>query len=157
MDEARKKRLDIKYGGLSGDPAKKPLMTNHPGRGTAMAAKGKPKDLKKTVARLLRYLSGQRFTLYIAVFFAVLNTLSTLAASYALRPIINRFIYFDPDQTTVPARLGALFGGLAFMAVIYAVSILSQWLQQRLMLNVSQKTLFKMRNELYGKLQRLPV
>lgn len=43
------------------------------------------------------------------------------------------------------------------MAAIYAIAIFSQWLQHRLMLNVSQRSLKKMRSDLYEKVQTLPV
>jgi ATP-binding cassette subfamily B protein len=70
---------------------------------------------------------------------------------------MNRFLYYDPELSTVPVRLHELFQGLCVMAVIYAVSVLTQWLQQRLMLTVSQRSLRRMRQDLFDKLQTLPI
>jgi ATP-binding cassette subfamily B protein len=74
-----------------------------------------------------------------------------------LRPIMNHFLYYDPELSTIPARLHELFRGLCVMAAIYAVSVLTQWLQQRLMLTVSQRSLRRMRQDLFDKLQTLPI
>ena len=43
------------------------------------------------------------------------------------------------------------------MAVVYAISIISQWAQHRIMLTVSQRSLKQMRTDLFKKLQTLPV
>jgi len=65
--------------------------------------------------------------------------------------------YYDPLDADLSARLGGLMLGIAAMAVVYTVSILSMWGQQRLMLTVSQQSLKKMRSDLYNKLQTLPI
>jgi ATP-binding cassette subfamily B protein len=122
-----------------------------------MTAGGKPKSTAKTILRLARYLSHERLLIVTALCCTVLYTLSSLAASYMLRPIMNRFLYYDPELSTVPVRLHELFQGLCVMAVIYAVSVLTQWLQQRLMLTVSQRSLRRMRQDLFDKLQTLPI
>jgi ATP-binding cassette subfamily B protein len=70
---------------------------------------------------------------------------------------MNRFLYYDPDTTTISSRMEGLFSGLCLMAAVYAAAVLTQWLQQRLMLSVSQRSLKRMRQELYDKLQKLPI
>ncbi|MBQ8343920.1 MAG: ABC transporter ATP-binding protein [Clostridia bacterium] len=127
------------------------------GRGSALSSKGKPKHLRQTVARLFRYLAGERKLLIIALICAVTHTVATLAAAYMLRPIMNKFIYYDPDITTLGDRMTALGKGLIVMACVYAISLVTQYLQQRLMLTVSQRSLKRMRAELYDKLQTLPI
>ena len=74
-----------------------------------------------------------------------------------LRPIMNKFLYYDPADMDLTARMTALAGGIGVMAAIYAVSVSTQWLQQRIMLTVSQRSLKQMRTDLYNKLQTLPV
>lgn len=123
----------------------------------AMGKTGKPKDALKTFKKLLSYLSEQRVLFIIALFCAIANTVSTLAASYLLRPVMNKFLYFDAAGQDISARLRALALGLALMAAVYAVSVITQWLQQRIMLTVSQRALNRMRKDLYNKLQTLPV
>ena len=148
MNEKRAKRLEEKYK-AEASPLKKQMMMQRGGNMRGMHAKGKPKDMKKTVSRLISYLAKEKFKIGISVLFAIINTLSTLAASYMLRPIINKFIGAKDIK-------GLAFG-IFVMALIYAVSTITHLLQQRIMLTVSQKSLFRMRGELYEKLQTLPI
>ena len=159
----RFQRLAQKYGNYTAKQA--PKQMNVMGRGggggmmarDAMGKKGKPQNALKTLGKLLQYLAGEKKLFFLALSCSVINTVSTLAASYMLRPIMNKFLYHDAAQTDLTARLGALALGIAAMAAVYAVSVLTQWLQQRLMLTVSQRCLKQMRADLYNKLQTLPV
>ena len=88
MDKAtRLSRLQARYGGARQEgPQRREFGMPGPGgrgRNQAMGASGRPKNLRRTVARLL---------LTLAVICAVVCTLSTLAAGYMLRPIMNRFL-----------------------------------------------------------------
>ncbi len=160
MNKEQRQRLEARYAGsgASSGPQKKVLtMGRGAGRGGAMAATGKPKDMKKTIVRLFAYLAGQKALLAAAMACAVLCTLAQLASSYLLRPIMNRFLYYDPAETDLTGRLYALFLGLCVMAAVYAVAVVTQFLRQRIMLSVSQKALSSMRAALMDKLLRLPV
>lgn len=161
MEQTRQQRLKEKYSSFRKEegPQKQMSMMRGPGggRGAAMGAKGKPKNLRRTVARLLRYLSKQKALLLLAMLCALLQAVASLAASYLLRPIINQFIYYDAADTDLRPRMEGLFYGLAVLAAVYLISIGTQWLQQRLMLTVSQRTLAHMRSNLYDKLQELPI
>ena len=157
MADTRYERLNQKYGGkAAGATMKKEMNVGRGGRG-GMTAQGKPKDLKKTVSRLIRYLSQERGALAVAVVCAITYTLTSLAASYMLRPVMNAYLYYDPAEADLTPRLAALAKSLSLMAVCYGLSIFTQWLQQRLMLRVSQRSLQRMRSELYNKLQTLPI
>lgn len=159
MDKLRAQSLIRRYSSSSSAKSggKEMDVAGRGGRENAMRAGGKPKNLRKTVSRLLRFLSKQRFLLFTALFCSVVQTVASLAASYLLRPIMNEFLYYDAAKPDITDRLAGLAKGVAVMAAVYAVAVLTQWLQQRLMLSVSQRTLKLMRNELYSKLQTLPV
>ncbi len=156
---ARQERLLKKYSGVKKDGTVKKNMDvmGRGNRDAAFSAKGKPKDMKASILRLLRYLAKERALLVVAMICAVIQTVSTLAASYMLRPIMNKFIYFDEANPDISERVKGLAGGLIILAVVYGISVLTQWLQQRIMLSVSQRTLSHMRSELYDKLQDLPI
>lgn len=127
------------------------------GRNRAFGTSGKPKNLKNSIVRLLKYISHEKFLIVTAIFCSITYTISSLSASYLLRPIINKFIYFDEAESDLSARLTGLTTWLVLLAIIYGISILTQWLQQRLMLKASQRTLVRMRSELFSKLQSLPI
>ncbi len=159
MNDIRSKNLIRRYSSSSASNSggKEMDVAGRGGREGAMRASGKPKNLVKTVSRLLRFLSKEKLLLIIAVVCSILQTVASLAAAYMLRPIMNKFLYHDPNDADISSRVKALAVGLAVMAAVYAVAIVTQWLQSRLMLSVSQRTLKLMRNELYSKLQTLPV
>ena len=149
MDNTRAERLAKKYSGGSVDAKKEMRIGRGPMGPGAMAAKGKPKNLKLTVFRLFRYLAKERARIILAVACALCFTVATLASSYMLRPIINNFIG--------AGDLPGLALGLCAMAAVYAFGVLTQWIQQRVMLSASQRSLRRLRKELYEKLQTLPI
>ncbi|MDO5422431.1 MAG: ABC transporter ATP-binding protein [Eubacteriales bacterium] len=158
MDQERAKRLQKKYGYASAGGQKKEMnLGRGPGRGRAMGAQGKPKDTKGTILRLMKYLGQERKLIVCAVIAVLVYTASSLTASYMLRPVINRFIYYDPAESDLSGRIAGLAQALLVLAAVYAAAVFSQWLQQRIMLQVSQKSLLRMRKELFDKLQTLPI
>lgn len=159
MNNDRARRIEEKYSRMQVSSAKKKQIDlgRNAGRERAMNSGGKPKNTKAAVARLIKYISKERGLIAAALICSVLNTVSTLAAGYMLRPIINKFIYFDAENPDFSDRLKGLGVWLIFLASIYAVSVFTQWAQQRLMLKASQRTLVRMRKELFDKLQSLPV
>lgn len=159
MEQAKIERFHRKYGSSGSPSAAKKVMSvgNRGNMNAALGAKGKPQNMGKTVKRLLRYLSGERLLMMSASVCVIIYTVTALTAAYMLRPVMNKFLYYDPLQTDLSARFAGLAGGIAFMAVIYGISVLAQWLSQRIMLTVSQRSLKKMRRELMDKLQTMPV
>ena len=62
-------------------------------RDRSLQMSGRPKDMKQTVLRLMRYLSHEKKLFILAMTCTVVYTAASLAVSYLLRPVINRFIY----------------------------------------------------------------
>ncbi|MFU0828121.1 MAG: ABC transporter [Lachnoclostridium sp.] len=115
---------------------------------------GKPKNTGATISRLLAYMGRDKFKI-LFVFICVLgSTLTNLGGVYILRPIINNLV--SSDQTA-EEKVRNLALGILTMACIYLIGILCAYLQQRIMINVSQNALVKIREELFGKIQKLPV
>lgn len=113
-------------------------------------AGGKPKNVKKTVGRLLSYISHEKWKLGIVFICVIGGTIANLAGSYMLRPIIN-------GLTSDNGSVALLLKGILTMASIYLIAVLAQYLQQRIMIGISQSAIMNLRNELFGKLQKLPV
>jgi ATP-binding cassette subfamily B protein len=160
MDQEKALRLQAKYGyAPASSQRKKEISIGPKNRGNAMASTGRPKSLGRTVLRLSRYLSHERLFIILALICTITNAVATLAASYMLRPIINRFLYYTPDADGLltASRTSGLFKGLSLMALIYLTAILTQYAGHRLMLSVSQNSLKRLRAELYGRLQSLPI
>lgn len=115
---------------------------------------GKPKDTFAVISRLLAYIGRDKAKIPV-VFACVLgSSLAGLGGSYILRPIINNLV--DPYRSA-GEKIENLIPGILIMAGIYLVSVICSYLQQRIMIEVSQNALVKIRQELFGRIQKLPV
>lgn len=148
-NDSRLERLARRYG----SSAPKDAPRGHGMRGRRGFKCGKPKDMSKTIKRILSYTSKDKYKLFAAFFFVLLSSGASLAGSYMLRPIINRFI----APTNGSPSLTGLAGGLAAMALVYAVGVISSYMQSKIMINISQNAICKIRGDLFSKLQTLPV
>ena len=137
-----------------GGPGRGPGSGRGPGHGPGPRGGGRPKNSKETVKRLLNYLEQDRLMLAIAFVCVIANTLASLAGSYMLRPLINRYIV--PTDGSA-GSISGLVGGLAVLGGIYLVGVAANYLQARIMLSVAQGALLKIRTDLFEKMQKLPV
>lgn len=115
---------------------------------------GTPNNTKATIRRLLSYLNDYKFTMGLALISVVVGTLAQLSGAYMLRPIINQFIA-PPDGS--PGNVAGLLRGIILMAAVMLIGVAANYVQSRLMLTVAQNALQKIRNDLFGKMQSLPV
>lgn len=115
-----------------------------------MQATGKPREIKKTIARLAAYLRQDKAKLAVVLLCVMISALSSLAGAYILRPIIN-------GLTSGEGSAASLARGVLLMLAIYAAGILAQYFQARIMVTVAQDALKRLRGELFDKIQSLPV
>lgn len=156
-DKQRMESLKRRYGRRA--PARTeggPPMSGRHGAAARMrvAGGGRPKRTNETIRRLLAYLSEDKLRMALAFFCVILNTIGTLAGAYLLRPIINTYIAPVDGSRGDAAGLAR---ALVVMAVVYVVGVGANYAQAKIMLTVAQNALKKIRNDLFGKLQELPV
>ena len=147
----REASLKKRYAGRVAAAPKRRGMGRGPG---APRGGGRPKSTGTALKRLLSYLEADRLRMGIAFFCVIVNTVATLTGSYMLRPIINRFIA-PPDGS--PGNVAGLFKGLTAMACVYLLGVIANYLQSRLMLEVAQSALVRIRTDLFTKMQKLPM
>lgn len=127
-----------------------------PGRGPGgpRGMGGKPKNMKNTIKRLMGYVAKYKVLLILVLLCMLCSTGTSLIGGYMLRPIINN----AADMTkSVDDRILYLAQILTLLACIYLVGIVSNYVQARIMLVVSQSATERIRNDLFEKLQRLPI
>jgi len=115
---------------------------------------GKPKNMSATINRLLSYIGKDKVKILFVFACVLVNSLSSLAGSYILRPVINNLVSID---RTASEKINNLVMGILIMACIYLVGVICFYLQQKIMIGVSQNALIKIREDLFRKIQRLPV
>ena len=164
-----------------------PIMGARGGRGPGAHGRhgGKPKNTKLTLSRLLAYFKPYKFKLFIVLLCMVLTAVTSLIGSFTILPIINRIGGITTDYsvgimaatmdniiekaTSIPPIsaimeesrfaeiLTYVLSAAVVLALVYLISIVSSYVQSRIMLSISQNTMEKIRNELFSKLQNLPV
>lgn len=140
-------------------------------------AKGKPKNVGKTIGRLLSYVGKYKILLVFVAFAMVLSTVTSLIGSYMLAPIINRItLEINPNanlsmstmEKLADKVIGKIVGNnatvthyivisLIILVSIYLIGVIATYIQTRLMLMVSQNSVEKIRSDLFNKMQKLPV
>ena len=136
-----------------------------PGGRHARAMGGKPKETKQTIKRLLGYLGKDKKHVIIALVCVVISSLSTLAGSYMLSPIINGITETYDKASKAAGDAGVIINeglktlglGILLMLAIYGIGVISMYLQQRIMISVSQRALKTLRKDLFDHIQTLPV
>jgi len=159
IDEKRAQQLKAKYRDVQQMPARK--ATDAVALGPRGGPRGpaarftvtKPKDARRTLRRFVQTLRGHEGAVFLAFFLTIAHTVTTLAASYMLRPIINRTIAPENGQPSI--RGLALM--LLFMAGLYLSSLLCHFAAARVMLTLSQKIQKKLRDDLFQHMMGLPV
>ncbi|MDY3692124.1 MAG: ABC transporter ATP-binding protein [Dysosmobacter sp.] len=109
----------------------------------------KPKDLRGTLRKLMRYLGRYKALLVLVVVLLVISSACNVGGSYLLKPLINDYI--------LPGDFPGLAKMLCVMAVVYVTGAACSYAYARIMVHVSQNTVAKIREDLFDKMQRLPL
>lgn len=119
------------------------------------------RDFKGTLKRLMRYLGPRRYRLYAVFTMAAGGTVFTVLGPKIMGlATTSLFEGFMQKLQGVPgagvdfAYLGRI---LLILAGLYLFSAAFQYAQQFLMAEVAQKTVYEMREDVNGKLSRLPL
>ena len=125
---------------------------------TNMPSTGKPgigkMDLKEA-KRILSYLKKYRLTLAVVVFCILCSSAASVASSLFIQTLIDDYIT-PLLGSEAPVFTGLLYA-LCIMAVIYIAGALSTWIYNRSMVTIAQGTLKQIRDEMFSKMQKLPV
>ncbi len=173
-------QLSARYGKTSADP-KKGMMGGRRGPGGPRMS-GKPKDAAKTIGRMLSYVGKYKARLAAVLICMLMSTVASLIGSYMLAPIIDRItaevapeigLHMSSAEQIADGiiirfiSLGKDFVGdgifayvltaIIILAAVYLTGVAATYLQARIMLSVSQSAVAQIRNDLFSKLQKLPV
>ena len=116
--------------------------------------KGKPKHSRATLGRIFSYVGAFKKRLALVLLCMLLTTVASLAGGYVLRPVINRIA---DASVSAGERVSYLAMMLGVLAAIYLTGVVGSWLQSRLMIGVSRSAIQKIRDDLFTKIERLPL
>lgn len=144
-------------------------------------AQGKPKNVKQTVTRTLAYAKGYELRFALVLLCMLIATVASLCGSYLLAPIVDKLsITVNPNavihMTSLEATADRAINGLMnlvapgatgpmpyliiavlLLGAVYLIAVGASYLRGRLLVIMAESIMDKMRNDLFSKLQRLPV
>ena len=109
----------------------------------------RPQDLWGTVRKLLRYVGRYKALLVLVLACLLISSLSSVVTGYLMKPLINDYL--------IPGDFAGLARMLVFMASVFAVSAAAAFAYARIMVRISQRTVAALRQDLFNKLQTLPL
>ena len=113
------------------------------------------KDPKKTLLRLLGYMRRYIPVLIIVLLCICMNAYASTTGSAALGTLVDEYIL--PMVASGSTDYAPLAGFLVKIACIFGLGILCSWLYNFLMVGVAQGTQKTIRDEMFTKMQRLPI
>lgn len=139
------------------ETAPKKVMNRPNGRGPMSVNLDKAKDSKGTIKRLLKYLNGSKKILVAVLIFIIAYVILNTSQSLILQPIIDDYIVpllKNPDD--INAKIGCIRMIVILFLICLATAICS-FLQSKLMIKVSQRVVKQLRDEVFQKIQKLPI
>ena len=110
-----------------------------------------------TVGRLFRYIFSHYKARFIAVVICIiLSAVSSTVATVFLQRLIDTVI--TPGLKSGFASVAVRFGEIiTLMAIFYAVGVIATFLWSRMMATVTQGTLRNLRNDMFNRMESLPI
>ncbi len=109
----------------------------------------------KTLKRLLSYMREYRSKLIFVVVCILLSAIASAVSALFLQTLIDDYIV--PLLLVDEPVFSGLIKALAAVGVIYLVGVLANLFYNRVMVTIAQGTLKKIRDEMFEKMQRLPI
>ena len=109
----------------------------------------RPKDMKGTFKKLMGYVGKYKGSLVLVAVCLIVSSAASVATSYMLKPLLNNYI--------LPGDFPGLFRMLLLMGGLFALSSLCSYAYARIMVHVAQQTVAALRQDLFDRLQELPI
>ena len=109
----------------------------------------RPKDMRGTFKKLMGYVGKYKGSLVLVAVCLIVSSAGSVATSYMLKPLLNNYI--------LPGDFPGLFRMLLLMGGLFALSSLCSYAYARIMVHVAQQTVAALRQDLFDRLQELPI
>ena len=125
------------------------------GHGGPGAPPEKAKNFKKTIRQLIAYIGHYKFAIIIVLIFAVFNIIGPKVLGLATTELFNGFVAKMTHTGGIDfAKIGSI---LSLLLILYLVSAAFSLIQGWIMSGVTQKLVFKFRQEISEKINRMPM
>ncbi len=117
----------------------------------------KAKDTKGTIKRMWQYLRVYKKQLVLVVVCILIYVILSSLPAVMLTPIIDNYIVPMITSDTPDIYVSGLIKTLIIFIGIVITSGIAQYTQSKLMIKISQTTIMKMREDLFAKIEQLPI
>ncbi len=114
----------------------------------------KPENVFATLRRIFSYMYGFRPQMILAVVCIILSAAAAPVGDMLLAPLINNLEDAVKNDHWVFSRFITI---LATMGGVYIMGVCASLIYQRMMLKISTTTLMRIRNDLFSKMEMLPI
>ncbi len=127
-----------------------------------MSGTAKPINASKTIYRLLGYMGKYKGFLSLVFIAVIISSGAGVACDYLLKPAVNNYIIplykrFASGESISAADFIPFLKLVTLMASIFAAGALSTWINNRIMLHISTRTLYTIRTDLFHNMEKLPL
>lgn len=109
----------------------------------------RPQDPKKTLLRLFSYFKFNKILFFIGIFFIILSSVAEIGINAMLSPVIDTLVG-DFNKSRFIMYLGIM----AFLVLMIAFF---QYIGNLFMAKLAQKTVHKIREEMFSHMEKLPI
>ncbi len=113
------------------------------------------KDPKKTIGRLLKYLMQYKLILFIVLICIFVTAYAQTTGSTALGKIVDNYIL--PMAQSGSSDFSGVWNFIIRIACIFVLGIVASFLQSYLMVGVTQGIQKRVRDDMFQKMQTLPI
>ncbi|MBV9493272.1 MAG: ABC transporter ATP-binding protein [Acidobacteria bacterium] len=146
-------------------PPQQPQAVGPMGRGPSpmgmMMPRQKPREFRKTMGQLLRYLRPFRASIAVVVLFAMGSTVASIVGPKLLGSMTNRIVADlvarGRSGTRVPFHYDVLLRIAMELVILYVASAVFAYVQGWMMTGISQRVTYQFRRDISTKIGRLPL
>lgn len=109
----------------------------------------KPKNTKGTLFRVIGYLAAKKYTIFSVFFFCLISTVVTILGTRVQGIAVDDYI--------IKGDARGLLMICGILLLMYLVGVGTTYLQSVLMVDIAQRTIAKIRTDLFANFQKLPI
>ena len=116
-------------------------------------------NISKTLLRVLSYFKGRYLLLILVLITSVVTALSNIFGTFFAGQVTDHILaYFDPaNSLSKELALNTLYQDIFLIVGIYSIGVFCAFFHNELMVLLTQKVLYELREELMNHMQELPM
>ena len=126
-----------------------------PGHRGPRGPRPKVDNAGKTIRRLMSYVGKYKTQFTVVIICIILSAFANVRGSLFIQTVIDDYIV--PMLSSGNNDFSPLLSAVIRMGIIYAVGITSSLLYNRIMVGISQGVLKRIRDDMFSKMQKLPL